>query len=726
LQSSVFVAAGSTNQVHITKNLADIVIATEEYEESEVLRILNPAGQGFVGGEKIEKSAPVGYDSWDHPRHGPDNNLLSEDTTIKEPYQTQFIATPRYAPGLQVTVSANGRIFKAFGSYAVHRRDEKYLNMLMCFNAYNGTTLWQQNLPAGYAVHRNTMVATQDFLYLGADDSCHILDASTGDLVRKIEIDSSITENQSCKWLAMEDGVLYLLLGEIDKRDNVLRRRSEEHGHVKGWTPFYNGHNGDWGHGDTLLAFDTTTTNILWHHNEPAGIDGRAIALKNDKIYFSRFGEYITYLNVEDGSVGSWRTDPTNAPEMFEAFARKDTTSLIIRWDSNTYLTATDEVLLFSGATFFTDLIAVSTEDGSLLWSYSGGGAKIIFRDNELYVFPTVKNKVDSNAIKLNLLTGEELDPLDFRNMNCVVTTSTSDSFFARTDWGSTKRYNVQTGESEFLTTMRPSCSEGVHASEGHLYWWPTFCDCTSALYGIISLASRSTESNFTGNCTLTQTSEINNVNQNHIADSLDWPTLRKNNKRTSRTNASVPEAAKQVWEYQINGNAMPTAPSIVSNTVFLGADNGVVYALDTNTGEEKWKAYTGGPINYPPSFWEGRVFVGSGDGQIYCFRALDGELLWKSLLAPNQNRIRVYDNLQSHWPLASGVLVENGIAYVAAGLTDNDGVFVFALDARTGVVEWENLTSGEIEKNAGVSVMGHLLSSARMTNSMSGSMITC
>ena len=711
LGSRVFVDSGSAKEIHITENLADIVIATKEYEKSEVLRILNPSGKGFIAGAKIVKPTPKGYASWDHPRHGGDNNLFSEDTTIKAPYQTQFVATPRYAPGLQVTVSSNGRIFKAFGSHAVHRRDEKYINKLMCFNAYNGTTLWEQDLPKGYAVHRNTMVATKDFLYLGTENSCDILDASTGKLVKKLKTSNEGTEKQACKWLAMEDGVLYLLLGGIDRRDNVLRRRSEEHGHVKGWTPFYQGHPGEWGHGNTLLAIDTETTKTVWSHKEQKGIDGRAVAIKNNHIYISRFGEYVACLNAKDGTL-SWRKDKNNAEKTFALFGKKEKSKgHITRWDTNIYLIATDEVLLFSGSTFFTETIALSTKDGSLLWSYNGYAAKMISRNNELYLFPPAKGKTKSNALKLDLLSGEILKKLEFRNDSCVVTTGTSDSFFARTKWGSTMRYDIPSGQREFFTPMRPSCSEGVHASDGHLYWWPMFCDCTGLLYGIISLAPKSLKDDFTGNCKLTQTSEINSIKETHKADALDWATFRKDNKRTARTDVAVPEKAKKVWEYQMKGNAIPTAPIIVGNTVFLGANNGIVYALDSKTGTAKWKAYTGGPIMYPPSFWEGRVFVGSSDGLVYCFRASDGILLWKSLLAPNQNRISVYGKFQSIWPVASGVLVEKGIAYAAAGMTDYDGTFVYAFDAKTGDVKWKNLKSGAIMKNAGVSVMGHLLS---------------
>jgi outer membrane protein assembly factor BamB len=81
-----------------------------------------------------------------------------------------------------------------------------------------------------------------------------------------------------------------------------------------------------------------------------------------------------------------------------------------------------------------------------------------------------------------------------------------------------------------------------------------------------------------------------------------------------------------------------------------------------------RWTAYTGGPISYPPTLWQGRALVGSGDGWIYCFEAATGRQLWRFRAAPAERVIPVYGSLRSTWPVAGGVLVEDGIAYAAAG----------------------------------------------------------
>ena len=62
---------------------------------------------------------------------------------------------------------------------------------------------------------------------------------------------------------------------------------------------------------------------------------------------------------------------------------------------------------------------------------------------------------------------------------------------------------------------------------------------------------------------------------------------------------------------------------------------------------------------------------------------------------------------------MASGVLVEEGVAYAAAGIANYDGTHVYALESATGKIRWQNRTSGDTAggQGAGASVQGDLLS---------------
>lgn len=56
----------------------------------------------------------------------------------------------------------------------------------------------------------------------------------------------------------------------------------------------------------------------------------------------------------------------------------------------------------------------------------------------------------------------------------------------------------------------------------------------------------------------------------------------------------------------------------MADNTVFVGSYDSNLYAVDTETGSEKWSFETGGWIESSPMVVEDTVFVGNMDTHIY------------------------------------------------------------------------------------------------------------
>ena len=133
--------------------------------------------------------------------------------------------------------------------------------------------------------------------------------------------------------------------------------------------------------------------------------------------------------------------------------------------------------------------------------------------------------------------------------------------------------------------------------------------------------------------------------------------------------------------------------------------------AIHGASGETCWEHATSGPIKYPPTIWNGRAYVGCGDGCVYAFEAKTGRLLWRFRAAPSERYVVIYGSLTSTWPVNSGVVVQDGIAYFAAGIIDHDGTHVYALDAVTGEIIWQNNSSGHLnpQLRKGASVQGNL-----------------
>jgi outer membrane protein assembly factor BamB len=86
-------------------------------------------------------------------------------------------------------------------------------------------------------------------------------------------------------------------------------------------------------------------------------------------------------------------------------------------------------------------------------------------------------------------------------------------------------------------------------------------------------------------------------------------------------------------------------------------------------------------------------VLFGSADGCVYCLRAEDGQLAWRFLAAPDERRMVDADQLESPWPVHGNVLVQNGVAYFAAGRSSflDGGIHVYAVDPETGNVLRQN-----------------------------------
>jgi len=282
---------------------------------------------------------------------------------------------------------------------------------------------------------------------------------------------------------------------------------------------------------------------------------------------------------------------------------------------------------------------------------------------------------------------------------------------------GGSIRFDLASDRPRWISPMRPPCHDGVTVANGLLYWWPYTCDCQLTLNGLTCLGSAG-DFDFTPG---TRESErlVTKVDENtpvepRTGTPADWPTFRANNQRTATTSARIPDTSRILWHTKaaVLDGVRPTAPIAVDGLVAVSGSDGVVRVLDGKNGGERWKAYTGGEIRIPPTFWNGRLLLGSGDGWVYAFEATTGRLLWRFRAAPAERLIPVYGKLLSTWPAASGVAVQDDVAYVAAGLVNYDGTHVYALDPASGKVRWCNDTSGHLDSDAlaGVSVQGHFL----------------
>jgi len=138
--------------------------------------------------------------------------------------------------------------------------------------------------------------------------------------------------------------------------------------------------------------------------------------------------------------------------------------------------------------------------------------------------------------------------------------------------------------------------------------------------------------------------------------------------------------------------------PVIQGRSVFVASTRiDAVTALDIETGSEKWTFHTDGPVRFAPTVWEDCLFLVSDDGHLYCLDGATGTLRWKFRGGPSDRKILGNERLIAMWPARGAPVVADGTVYFAAGIWPFMGIFLHALDARTGEVVWTNSGDGSM-----------------------------
>jgi len=212
-----------------------------------------------------------------------------------------------------------------------------------------------------------------------------------------------------------------------------------------------------------------------------------------------------------------------------------------------------------------------------------------------------------------------------------------------------------------------------------------------------------------------------------------DWSAYRGGAARTGFVEDTLPEKLSLRWKHKAPNPPQPAWPrskrmpfdrafqAIVANgQVFFGSSvDGSVRALDLASGEHRWTYYTEGPIRFAPVHWKDRVIVASDDGYLVALASKDGKLLWRKRGGPNHRSILGNGRLISKWPARGGPAIVDDVVYFAAGIWPSDGIYLYALNAKTGALIWKNDDSGGIympqphggaSAKSGVSAQGYLV----------------
>jgi len=717
-----------------TDNLVNLLVVTSDgsqVPDEELARVLAPGGVATFlqpsasSLQPFKKSRPAEIDEWTHYLYDASNNAVSQDMIAGPPHHVQWIGGPKWARGheqlasVSAVVSSGGRVF-----YIVDEASPASVTFpsqwtLMARDAFNGVLLWKRSLGdweyrlrpfrSGPPQLSRRLVAIGDRVYvtLGYGAPLTVLDAATGEIAKEYKGTEGTEE------IVYHDGTLYLVVGDVAQQ----RARSEAVRRGQPLPPVAR----------RITAINADTGQSLWTKKnvDAAEVFALSLVISRGRAFLQTKGEVVC-LNADSGEE-IWRAKrpaslkrpawsvPTlvvygdvliSADRKAPAESEEGTKPRNVQWDYG-----------FGGGNAPPgDMIAFSTETGERLWNVPcregyNAPVDVLVADGLLWSGNLVGARDPGITVARDPATGEvkreRPDDHEFfipgmSHHRCYRNKATER--FIMLGRSGVEFVDIQTGKACANHWIRGTCQYGVMPANGLLYVPQHTCACyiKTKLNSFNVLAP---ERRTKGEGRRAKEKEplekgpaygrIAN-RKSAIANPTDWPTYRHDIARSGATESVVPAELKSTWETKV-GDRLSSVVSADGRVFVADIDSHTVHALDIEDGQPVWSYTTGGRVDSPPTVYEGKVLFGSADGWVYCVRASDGVLAWRFRAAPEERRVVIYGGLESAWPVSGSVLVQEGVAYFAAGRSSflDGGIYLYGLDAVTGQQQYEFCVSG-------------------------------
>ena len=154
-------------------------------------------------------------------------------------------------------------------------------------------------------------------------------------------------------------------------------------------------------------------------------------------------------------------------------------------------------------------------------------------------------------------------------------------------------------------------------------------------------------------------------------------------------------------WKFKTDGKIF-SSPIVKNGMVYIGSEDGFLYAIDEKSGNLKWNFKTNGAIHSSPAIFENIIYFGSFDGNYYAVNTENGKLIWKFKTGGEhwlgetgrwgmKPETQYMEDLWDFY-LSSPVVYQNkNTASVLFGSSDGN---VYSLDAKTGNLKWKFKTN--------------------------------
>ncbi len=702
LDGRVQVARYNGRDLPYVDNLVNLVIVEVPGKVSvaEMRRVLCPASVAFArdgkGWDRISKPRPENIDKWTHYLHDASGNAVAHDRVVGPPTHLQWKAGPLYArhhdflASISSMVSDEKRVFYIMdeGPTTLMAYPAKW--RLVARDAFNGTLLWKRPIEqwvdylrrfrSGPAQLPRRLVADDGrvFVTLGLSAPVSALDAASGEIIR------SYSNSEGTDEIVYIDGTL--LLVKMDFEADEAAKDALRRGDVP-QSP------------RQLLALDADTGRTLWEKDNDSvgGLKPLTLVASKSKAFYQA-GDEVVCLRLKSGDE-LWRS--RIAPETQEKVTGDERKSVRGRVGEPTMVVSEEfgVVYLAYGST----MDAFSAADGKLLWqapvpSNFKTPPDLFLADGLVWVgmFATEGRDPLTGEIKRELDIGDLL--VEGHHARCYRNKATDD-YLIYSKHGF-DFFDLDGGDNTRSIWTRGVCQYGVLPSNGLIYQAPNACGCYEGvmLRGFNALAA-------TGSDVSKNVPDAERLQKGpaygQVADgggeTGGWPSYRGGIGRSGSAKTEISASPETVWEAEVGSRLGP--PAVSGGRLFVcDIDAGRVLAVDARNGESLWSFTAGGRVDTPPTIEDGKVIFGSHDGRVYCLRTDNGETIWSFLAAPRDKQIVCDEQLESVWPVHGSVLVQNGLAYFAAGRSSflDGGVTLYALDATSGELRHKTLVAND------------------------------
>ncbi len=666
---------------------------------SEVHRVLVPGGVAYIKQDgrwtKTVQPPPDGLDEWTHFLHDAGGNAVAHDDVVGPPRHLQWIGSPRWSrhhdrmASMSALVSTGGRIFYIMdeGSRISIQMPPRW--MLIARDAFNGTLLWKQPidewhshlwpLKSGPTALARRLVAVDDRVYvtLGLKQPVSVLDAATGKVLQRLEATRPTEE------FIVSDGTVLALVnhGELETGEFTPAFNTGDQKRVREGREFH------WNEQPReIVAMDPVSGERRW--SRKSKVAPLTLASDGDHVYYHDDEKVVCLDRLSGRPV--WESGPSQ---------RREAVTL----NFGPKLVVHDGVVLFAGGDRL--MHALDSASGKQLWEapHARGGYQspedLLVANGLVWSAPTTSGRDSGVFTGRDLLTGKvvnefppNVDTYWFHH-RCYIAKAT-DKYLLPSRTG-IEFVDHQKQDWDIHHWVRGGCLYGIMPCNGLVYAPPHNCACypEAKLFGLNALAPASANRRVPSEVdeeTRLERGPAFGMVAAAVADEPDpqedWPTYRRDAKRSGISSTHVPASLESRWETRFAGKLSSVV--VGHGKLFVAeVDAHTVHALDAASGEKVWSYTTGGRVDSPPTLFRGTALFGSADGWVYCVRVSDGELVWRFRAAPRDERLMAFEQLESVWPVHGTVLVEGGVVYFVAGRSSflDGGMRFFRLDAESG-----------------------------------------